>query len=427
MTNVAFTAMLRPLGLENRFGGYELHHFDVESNRIRTGNVFDKEKRQTTWRGCLHVAPASFGAKASSYTRPRRRSWKTITQIERFVLESSEDLILTYVGSTDMLIHLRGDKAGVGFLVKLAHRLEELRQRHLETRGCSLRLVLLSDHGNSNEKVSNRRGFRRQLRRSGFRTVRHLDKPDDVVATTQGVVGYGALFLDTELARSAARTIVAHPAVELAAWRSGGRELRVLSDEGEAAVRWREGPTERWFAYGPESGDPLRLRAAIARMKEAGMIDNAGYASRRDWLTSTALAEFPDAPRRLVDGLTGTYVKNVATLIFSLHSGNAWGWHSAQIGAWLLGGRLEGTHGGLDRASTLGFILADEAETQPEGAVAAENALLQWAEFSRCFKRPASDGSSLRVDGTTIGVACPLASGNESRSSPAMPRCLTTD
>lgn len=388
VTNVAFTAMLQPLGLNDRFLGYEIRHYDIESNQVLTAKPFNKKKRQTTWRGCFHVAPASLGAKIGTYIRPKRRSWKTIAQIERFALESPEDLMLTMVGSTDALIHFHGDQAGVRFLVKLADRLEELKRRHLETRGRSLRLVLLSDHGNTSNKVRNRRGFRRQLRRSGFRTVGHLDKSNDVVAATFGVVGYGALFLDDDQAERAARAIVAHPAVELAAWRSGRRELRVISESGDATVRWSDGQAERSFAYHPESDDPLRLRASISHMIEVGMLDQEGYASQGDWLASTALAEFPDAPRRLVNALTGAYVKNAGTLVFSLHSGDAWGLRTAQIGAWLLGGRLEGTHGGLDRASTLGFFLSDEAATQPKSAVPAENALSRLTGFRKCLESP---------------------------------------
>ena len=196
----------------------------------------------------------------------------------------------------------------------------------------------------------------------------------------------------------------------------------MISENGEATVRWNDGPTGRSFAYRPESEDPLRLRTTLARMIEADMLDREGYASQDDWLASTALAEFPDAPRRLVNALTGTYVKNPGTLVFSLHSGDAWGWRSAQIGAWLLGGRLEATHGGLDRASTLGFFLTDEADTDPAPAVLAENALSRWAGLGKCFKNHGSEGSSLRaVDGETIGVACPVAPGGERRSSPATP------
>jgi hypothetical protein len=92
--------------------------------------------------------------------------------------------------------------------------------------------------------------------------------------------------------------------------------------------------------------------------------------------------DFPDPLRRLVDSLDGTFVGNPATVIYSLDPGYAMGIWSAHVGVRIKGGHLEGTHGGLDRDSSLGFYLTNVPEA-PEGpAVPAARALaplLPWA------------------------------------------------
>ena len=86
-----------------------------------------------------------------------------------------------------------------------------------------------------------------------------------------------------------------------------------------------------------------------------------------DWLRATALAENPDALHRLVEAFTGDHLSNHATVLFSMRPGRAWGWKSAKAGSWLRGGHLEGTHGGLDRGSSVGFFLPDRGQQGKTG------------------------------------------------------------
>jgi hypothetical protein len=204
-----------------------------------------------------------------------------------------------------------------------------------------------------------------------------------VVATTFGLVGYGALFLHAEHAGRAARAIADHPAVAVAFWKSGPGELTVVARDGAATVRWRDVDGERRFAYASHLGDPLQLGEAVAAMKTDGLFDHEGFAGDREWLHHTALAANPDAPHRLVESLTGDHLLNHATVLFSMRPGRAWGWKSAKAGSWLRGGHIEGTHGGLDRASTLGFFLPDlAAEVPPDRVVRAGDALAGYLEFT---------------------------------------------
>jgi hypothetical protein len=69
-------------------------------------------------------------------------------------------------------------------------------------------------------------------------------------------------------------------------------------------------------------------------------------------------------------------------VIFSIEEGYSWGTPAARVAAHLLGGKLEGTHGGLDRHSTLGFFLTNDPARESGGAVRADRVLADWAGLS---------------------------------------------
>ena len=376
MTNIAYTALLRPFGVEP-ISGYELRHFDTDRNKV-IGGLTKYKKKAYPWRDLFQITSRTPGSKIGVYARPAKHVWNTVAEIERLVLESRDELILVHVASTDPMAHFLGDEKVVSFLIELSPRLEDLERRHRESRGRPLRLVLLSDHGNSDQKVLHAKGIRKQLRATGLRVVSRLKRPNDVVVPTFGVVNFGLLFLRPELAEQAARAVADHPAVDVAAWLSAKREIRVISSDGEAVIRWRGEVGARRFAYEPSIPDPLRLAEVRAHMAAAGLFDEDGYAAEADWFERSALSEFPDAARRLVDSLTGTYVRNAATVIFSLKPGYGLGLFSARLGARLKGGQ-QGTHGGLDRSSTLGFFLTNDPADRPQVAIRADQALIEWA------------------------------------------------
>jgi hypothetical protein len=207
---------------------------------------------------------------------------------------------------------------------------------------------------------------------------------DDVVTVTYGIVGYGVLYLDPSRAETAARAILDLRGVELAAWRTAANEIRVVSHEGDALIRWRDDGPQRSFAYLPQTGDPLELREAQDGMQQAGLIGRDGFARRDDWFEWTAFGTYPDAVARLVDSLVGVWVSNAATVVFSFESGSAWGARSAGFAARFRTGMLAETHGSLDRESSWGFFLASDPALRTPRAVRADQALLPWAEMSRC-------------------------------------------
>jgi hypothetical protein len=370
MTNVSLTHLLWPLGVEP-VPGYELQHYDWTANAVHGGGALEHRDHLSPWREQVDVANRKLTGKFGTYARPRRHFRRDLQLTEEAVMDGDDELVLVHVGATDALQHLHGDASTLPLLFELAEHLRALQRRHLDERGSELRVILLSDHGNSQVKIRRLFHGRKLLKRAGLRVRKRLERAGDVVVGTFGVTGYAALYLHPEDAERAARAMLAHRGVDLAAWQTEADELRVLSDAGEAIICWRDGRQ----AYEAVSGDPLWLAAAAEQLRLRGRFDGEGFASGDDWLAATAEGRYPDAPRRLAEGLAGAQVRNRATVLLSLEPGWGWGWKSAAVFAWFRGGFLEGTHGGLDHDSSVGFLLASDSKLRP-GPVARPGVVL---------------------------------------------------
>lgn len=398
MTNVGFTAILQPFGA-SPIAGYEVRHWDPHANRIRGGGPTGRKEHRDKlvgfeWRSHFQVAPEGNLAKAGIYFIPKRYALTELDQVEALVLEHPSELMLALVSATDSLTHFHGDDAIVSVVRRIAERVDALARAHEQRYGRPLRVVMLSDHGNVEQKVRTPGLTRDLLREAGLQPVRSLEGERDVVGVTYGVVGYGALYLDPKLAETAARAVLGHPGVHVAAWTSAEDEVRLVSRAGEARIRWRERLGQLELAYDVDRGEPFGYAAIRAGMRDQGLFDDEGFASAEDWFEWTALSEYPDALRRLVNSLTGTWVATPATVIFSFYPGWAWGAQAAQAGAWLLGGKLEATHGALDRESTLGFFLRSDGEAPPELVLHAERVLAEFADLAPCMDASLFDGGA---------------------------------
>jgi len=382
MTNVAFTAILRPFGM-GTIGGYEMKYFDHERNSVVGGGPVGYEGRSYAWRDFYQVMEHSNWKKRGEYFYPRKAIAAKLEWVADEVMRSEREVILAHFGTTDVVAHFAGDEPIVEALETVSASLKALAARHLAERGRPLIFVLLSDHGNTEHRVRFERGIHELLRDAGLRVRESLEQPGDVASASYGVVSFGVLFTDDAHAEVAARAVIAHEGVNLAVWRVGPFELGVVGDEGEARILWSGGPGNRRIAYSPVEGDLLRLASVVEELRSDGELDPRGYASEDAWFARSALADYPDAPRRLIDSLDGTYVSNAASVIMSFKEGYTWGTYAARLGAHMFGG-LAGTHGSLDRTSTLGFFLTNDP-TYPDGAaVRADRVLAHWAAQHAC-------------------------------------------
>ncbi len=374
MTNVSFSAILQPLDV-GPVAGYEIPHFDRDRNRMVGKLPFGAKKRAYAWRDVVEKERQGSWKHAMGYLTPRRLAFAELAQMEETVLASDQDFLVVYLARTDSLTHLHGYQSTLRFLLELDPRLEALQEQYRQQTSRCLRLVLLSDHGNTDEKVRRAKGLKRQLRRSGFNLRSRLEGPNDAVAPTFGLVNFGAIYVQDRRARDAAESIAAHPNVELAAFVSGSQEVTVLAGEASARLGWRETPDGPRYSYEPTGGDPLALSTAVSRLRATGALDDDGFAKSEDWLVHSIEAPYPNAPKRIIDSLTGTYVKHAASVLFSIEPGYAWGRKAAYLVARIKGGLLEGTHGGLDSLSSSGFFLVNDAALDPGRPVSSSDAL----------------------------------------------------
>ena len=392
LTHPGFAALFQPFGVAPSWG-YEVRYFDAAANRVVGANPVTYEQKVAPWGELLDVPHKGVVSKTANYVSAPRAAVAELEGVVGQVLASPRDVVLAYLGATDGFAHLYEDASLVDFLVGLDGRLVDLARRHGEQRQRPLRIVLFSDHGCGRCPVHFTGSLKPLLRAAGLRVVDQLAGPDDVVAPTFGIVNYSAVFLqDADRAEAAARALTAHEAVDLAAYSAEPGVVEVVARSGRGRVRWRGTDAGVRYAYEDASGDVLLLAAARRRLAATGLLDHGGYAHEDDWLRETAFEAYPDPLRRLADALTGDRIRNRASVLVSLGPCWSWGWRSAFAGGLVRGGRLKGTHGGLDRASTLGFLLVNDPVVAPPPVVRADTALAPFADAVRADRRP-SGGS----------------------------------
>ena len=380
VTHVAFASLFQPLGAAPS-QHYELRYFDVPTNRMAGGSPVGYGSNAPPWSEFLDTPHRSLTSELSNYVSPVWAARREFDEIERELFASERDVVVAYIGGTDGIMHLFGDDAGIEFLMELNERLVATIRRHLRVRGRPLRIALFSDHGCGSCRVHHATGFDDLLRDEGLRVVERLERPEDVVAPTFGLVNFGALFLrDADRAEAAAVAVARHNAVEVAAYSPEPGVIDVVSPVGRSRVTWRGLPGAERYAYQDQGGDSLRLTGVRDRLIAGGLVDNDGYASQVDWLRESAFENFPDPLRRLVAALTGDRVQSRADVLFSLGPSWARGLRSAVVGSWVRHGWLKGTHGGLDRDSTLAFYAVSDPAFSLPPAVPSHEALAPFAD-----------------------------------------------
>ncbi|MBU6246105.1 MAG: alkaline phosphatase family protein, partial [Actinomycetales bacterium] len=360
LTHGCFAALFAPFGVAPSLG-YEVRYFDRAANMVVGGNPLTYRGEVPPWGRLLDTVHRGVVAKGSTYVTSMRAALAELDAILEHALLAETDAYLGYLGSTDALMHLYGDQSMAEFLGEVDRRVRILRDRHQSVRGRGLRVGIFSDHGCGRSPVHYTGDLRPLLRRAGLRVADRLDGMDAVVAPTFGIVNYLALFLaDPRRAPQAAAVLCQHPAVDLAAWSPADGQVDVAGRAGEASLRWIREDDGLLLSCTDHQGDVLQVRDAIESMSGRGLLDADGFATSQAWLESTAAGPFPDGPARLVDALTGDRIRSRATVLASLGPGWSWGWRSAYLGSLVRGGRLKGTHGGLDRESSLAFLIVSE-------------------------------------------------------------------
>ncbi len=332
--------------------GYEDHYYDRAQNRL-FGNIADRFNggkfiARTYREGFDYHAAAALGGMA--YVAAPFSTLIT-AQLDLMALknsfrQSNTPVFLGYVGATDSLAHLGGERMLKALLRSLDRAVEDL-AAEAERDGSKLEVELLSDHGNRYDDYRHVK-LNDALQSAGFNAVKSLKQTGDVVLPRYGLVGSAQLFTFAGEKESVAAACLKADGVDFALYYQGDNSLALVSQRGRAKLIHQG---ER-FKYEDLGGDPLQLNAIIETMRTSGKLDAAGFADREVWFQATMAHDYIDPVRRAFDAFD-RHVKNRADVVVSFQDG------------WLIGSpfmttfaTMQATHGNLRRGESLGFAMS---------------------------------------------------------------------
>ena len=339
--------------------GYEDHFYDRAQNRLN-GNIADRFNgskfiARTYRQGFDYHAAAALGGMAyvSAPFSTLITAQLDLASLKNSFRKSDAQVFLGYVGATDSLAHLGGERMLKALLRTLDRTVEDL-AAEAERNNSQLEVELLSDHGNRYDNYRHVK-LNDALQQAGFNAVKSLKQNGDVVLPRYGLVGSAQLFTFAGEKESVAAACLKADGVDFALYYQGDNSLALVSQRGRA----RLSHSNNQFKYEDLGGDPLRLNAIIETMRASGQLDAAGFADREAWFFSTQSHDYLDPVRRAFDAFD-THVKNRADVVISFQDG------------WLLGSpfmttfaTMQATHGNLLRGESLGFAMSTR-QTLPD-------------------------------------------------------------
>lgn len=336
--------------------GYEDHYYDRTRNRL-LGTIQDRLRGEKFIQGTFretfdYHAPAFKGALAymAAPIGAIAIAQLDLTAFRTAFRQSNAPVFVGYIGETDSLAHLAGERPLKAFLRTLDRVVEEL-IAEAERNGGRLEVELLSDHGNRFDDYRQVE-LNDALKQAGFVASKSLQDERSVVLPKHGLVGASLLFTQPAQRARVAEVCAQTTGVDFAVYRLDETTLELVSQRGRARVR-RAGERYRYEAL---NGDPLELNCVVEELKLRGAFDQHGFAGREDWWRSSLEHVYVDPLRRLFDGFD-KYVKNRADVIVSYEDGYLLGSPLLSLFA-----RMHATHGNLRRGETEGFALSTRQE-----------------------------------------------------------------
>ena len=368
-TSLALAAILEPLGIVQS-PGYEAKHYNWERNRVSGGGLFSYEP--FPWRESFDWKIHGLLRKGLSALRPIKAARKDIRQALQAFLESDAPAFFIYFDTTDSAGHLKSPEGLKPILRELDHRLSEMREDNPDT---PFFTVLFSDHGlDGGAPLTNvRKGVKRSLQTRGFHVGSKLRRDTDVVFVPFGLVSSFVAYVSPGTEIEVAKVITSTEGVELCA-HPEAEGWRVEASRGSAAIERSTEAPFRW-RYSWSGEDPLDLGEEL----------HNSFANRR-WVEDDEVfrgthdRRLPDPLHRIVRSFD--LVGNPASLVCSVAPGFMYGSKLTVIGSRMSVGRLEWTHGALDRSASLGFLMTDVPGWQPEAALRFDEALKPFADLA---------------------------------------------
>src|SRR5262245_8921113 len=355
LTNPAMIEILQ----ESESPGYEDHYYDREHNRL-LGTVQDRLRGKKFIHGTFrekfdYHAPALKGALAY-IAAPIGAIFVAQMDLAAFrkafrenARRSDQDVFVAYIGETDSLAHLGGEKALKSFLRSLDRTVEEL----VAESGGSLEVEMFSDHGNRFDKYKHVK-LNEAIQSAGFVTEKSVKSDRSVVLPKYGLVGSSMLFTRPENCPRLAQACAGAEGVDFALYMSNENTVELLSHRGRARVIREAGR----YKYQDLGGDPLDLARIVEAMRSRDSIDHNGFASSEEWWHATEAHRYADPLRRLFDGFE-KYVKNRADVIVSYEDGYLVGSPFLSFFA-----KMRATHGNILRGETEGFAMSTRQQLE---------------------------------------------------------------
>jgi hypothetical protein len=345
LTNVAVPALI-DAAVRVSPPGYEARWVEPERRRVRgmLGRVAD-EPGLAPFRGRPEGALDTY----LEYAMRQRTATVQLAWIRDHLLAEAAPW-LGYLRATDAIGHFDGHDALLEVFATVAAEVAALGVLYERRHGRPLEVVLCSDHGMAFD-VQHWLSDRTVVDAvASLGLTRGVGGTDGFQVAPLGDVAGGAVWCDARRAPDVASALVKLPGVELAVARLGDGALVVRDLGGRlstARVRW----TGTRYAYEHDGTDPLVLEPRVAPLRGPG-----GWVDDDALLHATFDGPYPDALRRIRRGLTDL-VAQPAEVLFSMADGWTWGRPLVHGAARLVGGQI-GTHGGLGRVQSWGFVAA---------------------------------------------------------------------
>lgn len=346
LTNPGVIEILQPLGAPEA-RGYEDYYYDPVSDRMR-GGFFARFRRKTfiegTFRELFDYHPSGI-TMTLEYAVPPMSPWLdarlTLMKIRRKFQRSTAPTFIAYLGSTDPLAHIGGEWLLRNFLGTLDKTCREIIQKA----NGQVDITLFSDHGNHFTRYR-KVNLKPELERMGFRLDEKLKDERSVVQPRYGLVGCAVLYTreayEQQVAVAAART----PGVDLAAYKQHDT-VYLVARSGRARIEHRDG----YYGYFTDTGDPLQLKPILAELEREGRVRADGFIADADLFEATHAHIYPDAVRRLWEGLTN-HVEHTASVLVSFEDGYYDG--NALLDVLAV---MRATHGNLRREQSYGILM----------------------------------------------------------------------
>lgn len=371
-TSVALVGLLQPLGLE-KSPGYEARFFDWERGKARGGGIISYSKIDFPWRDFYDWSRRNPAGSSIEAVRPVNSGIKRLRKAIDEFADSEMDVSLIYVAATDIAVHVGGPESVKKLLLELDLMIQEARARRPDR---PFDTLIFSDHGVAGGEplINVSKATKKALKAAGFRiSKKRMKKPDTVVMTPFGLVSNFEAYTEDEHKAKVTRILAGVAGVDLCAYQIDQGQWRLEGPEGGANVWRRDSPGGTQWRYEVEGEDPLNYGAI---MQEVAVATNpqSDWIADEDLFEATKRHHFPDAFHRVADAFQ--LVSNPGSVVCSVGVDYMYGAGSTAALATLGKGKLRWTHGGLNSAATLGFLMSDADYWQPPDVERYDRALV---------------------------------------------------